>query len=157
MTLEVNSKAFLVLLLTGLLFIGAACSTIPKRISRDTLSYIAETLGSVQREEAAAKELLRAARTAWQAGDEFACTAYAQPALASLARARAEGYRALWLAGLPYPDAARWPEEPGHVPSTRVEQPDPGPPGPTPPTGYVCTPAWPPDPYPAAWPILEAS
>ena len=132
-----------------------SCAIIPKKIQRDTTSYVAETLAGIQREEAAAMTLLVAARHAWAVGNEAACTEYAAPALKSLTRAQAEGYRALWLADLPYPDAERWPDEPGHVPTTRVEQEDPGKPLATPPTAYVCTAAWPPDPYPAHWPPLE--
>ncbi len=144
-----------VLVLATLSSLLVSCTTIPKKITRDTTSYVAETLAGMQREEAAAVALLKAARAAWDADDEFACTEYAAPALKSLARSRPEGYRALWLADLPYPDPVLWPDEPGNVPSTRTEQEDPGKPGQVPPPEYVCTPSWPPSPTPGHWPALE--
>jgi hypothetical protein len=102
--------------LVGLL---AGC---PKRtVVRDASSFTVETLAALKRQEEAASALLLAAESANEAGDAESCRAYAEPALLIEASARAQAYRALWLAGLPYP------AEDGTLPDRGTEQPDPGP------------------------------
>lgn len=101
----------------------AGCATVPKRISRDTQTYTAEVLASLAREEAAAEALTSAAAQARAAGDEMMCRELYAPAHLIDVKARAQAFRALWLAGLPYP----LPD--GSLPAADAEQDDPGPGG----------------------------
>ena len=97
-----------------------ACGTLPKRINRDTQTYTVEIFAGLQREEKAAEALLKAASAAAKRGDLEACEDYAAPALLIQTKAQKQAYRALWLAGLPYPN------KDGSVPDPKVKQPDPG-------------------------------
>lgn len=104
-------------------------------VVREAPTYTLETAATVARQEEAAEALLEAAEVASEAGDWAACTRYAAPALLIEATARPQANRALWLAGLPYPDP-----ETGETPARGTEQPDPGPsPAPRPVTD-VCGP-----------------
>ena len=99
----------------------AGCATLPKRVIRDRDTYIVEILAGLQREQEAATALLSAADAARGLGDEIACRVYAQPALLIQAKAQPQAYRALFLAGLPYPNPD------GSLPDPKDTQPDPGP------------------------------
>jgi len=112
-------KRFVVYFIGTLLF--ASCATIPKRVIRDTNTYTAEILAGLQREQEAATALFAAADKAMAAGEEESCREYAKPAILIQAKAKAQAYRALYLAGLPYP----LPD--GSLPDPKATQPDPGP------------------------------
>ena len=99
----------------------ASCTTIPKRVVRDSQTYIAEILAGLEREQAAADELAVAAAAARDAGDESACMAHYSVAHLIMVKAQPQAYRALWLGGLPYP------LEDGSLPDPKQEQEDPGP------------------------------
>ena len=105
----------------GLAFGG--CATVPKKVVRDTQTYTAEILAGLAREQAAAEALVVAAELARSAGDEELCREYYAPALLIEVKAEPQAYRALWLAGLPYPLAD------GSLPAPGTEQEDPGPAG----------------------------
>lgn len=75
----------------------------PRHVVRDSATYTTEIYASVARQTEAASALLIAAEAAREAGDLEACARYAEPALLIQASAEAQGYRALWLAGLAYP------------------------------------------------------
>ena len=97
-----------------------ACATVPKRVNRDSQTYTMEVLAGLQRQEDAASALFKAANAAAVRGEKKACEEYAQPALIIQAKAEKQAFRALWLAGLPYPNAD------GSVPDPKEKQPDPG-------------------------------
>jgi hypothetical protein len=101
--------------------IVAACATLPKNVVRKTDTYIAEVLSALQRQEAAADALFAAADQAHADGNVELCAEYLRPALTIEAHARAQAYRALYLAGLPYPEGS------GGIPDLPARQPDPGP------------------------------
>lgn len=103
-----------------LLIFLAACATVPNRVNRDTQTYTTEVFASLQREEKAAAALFKAADAAAKSGDAKACEEYAAPALLIRTKSKKQAYRALWLAGLPYPN------EDGSIPDPKTEQPDPG-------------------------------
>lgn len=105
----------------GLAFGG--CATVPKKVVRDSQVYTAEILAGLAREEAAAEALATAAAEARAEGDEVKCRELYAPAHLIEVKARPQAYRALWLAGLPYP----LPD--GSIPGPDVEQEDPGPGG----------------------------
>ena len=90
------------------------------KVSRDGATYTAEVISSLKRQEYAAIELIRAATISNGVGNFESCSRYAGPALLIEAKARHQAYRALWLAGLPYP------YEDGTLPDEGEEQPDPG-------------------------------
>jgi len=96
-----------------------SCATIPKRVIRDTQTYTLEILAGLQRESEAASALESAAVLARDAGDAELCQQFYTPALTIQVKAQAQAYRALYLAGLPYP------QEDGSV-STEAQD-DPGP------------------------------
>ena len=96
------------------------CATVPKRVIRDTQVYTLEILAGLQREQEAAQSLFEAADAARDNGDQPTCRIYVQPALVIQAKAKPQAYRALWLAGLPYPNAD------GSLPEPGETQPDPG-------------------------------
>ena len=98
----------------------ASCATIPKRVMRDTQTYTVEILAGLQREKDAAEALFEAADAARDAGQEEACRVYVHPALVIQAKSQPQAYRALYLAGLPYPNAD------GSLPDPKEKQPDPG-------------------------------
>jgi hypothetical protein len=98
----------------------SGCATVPKRIQRDTVTYAAEIQSALLRQEAAARVLFRLADDAREGGDVAACVAIVTPALAIDQHARLQASRALWLAGLPYPDG-----NPPVLPAFGVEQEDP--------------------------------
>ena len=95
------------LILVSALLLAAACA--PK-VLRDPATFQAETMASLARQQEAATALLQAAI---EAPDEATCAAYAEPALLIKAKAQPQAYRALWLAGLPYPtsDGSEPPDE----------------------------------------------
>jgi len=99
-------------------FVVTGCG--PRRIVRDAATYTAEILAAVERQQEAMDALWIAADEARSAGDLDACRRYAAPALLIEAKARAQGDRALWLAGLPYRKAD------GTLPEPGEKQPDPG-------------------------------
>jgi Flp pilus assembly protein TadD len=111
----------------ALLLEVAGCATVPKRVVRDSQTYTAEVLSSLARETEAKGALLIAADFAIEAGDETACLVYAETALTIEAYAENQAYRALWLAGLPYPtsdgvmplDLSEEQEDPGMPPAPR--------------------------------------
>ena len=114
--------------LTTILMIVALAATtgcITGKVVRDGKTYTAETVASLMRQQAAAKQLRAAAEAAKAAGDNEACVSYARVALLIEAKAKPQAYRALWLADLNYPNAD------GSIPESGTEQPDPGP-APTP-------------------------
>lgn len=97
------------------------CATVPNRIVRDSQTYSAEIYAGLVREREAAAALIVAAEAALEEGDSEACVTYASAALTIEAYAENAAYRALWLAGLPYPDSN------GELPSDpSAEQEDPG-------------------------------
>ncbi len=81
----------------------SACSGLPKNVVRRTDTYIAETLSALQRQEAAAEALRTAAASARASGDSESCEDYLYPALVIETTAQPQAFRALFLAGLPYP------------------------------------------------------
>ncbi len=101
--------------------LAAACAALPKRVVRNTDTYIAEVLSALQRQEAAPATLFSAADQARGVGDVELCEKYLRPALVIEAHAEAQAYRALYLAGLPYPEGS------GGIPDQPRNQPDPGP------------------------------
>ena len=101
-----------------LIAFGSGCATTD--VVRDGKTYTAEIVASLLRQNAAAKELKVAAIASKELGDNKACERYARPALLIEAKAQAQAYRALWLAGLPYPKAD------GSIPEDGEEQDDPG-------------------------------
>lgn len=112
----------LFLLIGGMLTTQTGCA---HRVATDAASYSTMIVTQLSRQEQAAVALLEAADAVKAEGDGDACLRYAEPALRIQHRAEAEARRALWLAGLHYPDAE------GNLPeSKREEQPDPGSPGP---------------------------
>jgi len=90
------------------------------KVTRDNNTYTAEIISSLKRQEFAALELFRAASVADGVGNFESCSRYAGPALLIEAKAKAQAYRALWLAGLPYP------KDDGTLPEEGESQPDPG-------------------------------
>lgn len=96
------------------------CATIPNRVIRDSQTYTLEILAGLQREKDAASVLFEAADAAKDSGDAATCQIYVHPALVIHTKAQAQAYRALWLAGLPYP------LEDGSLPDPKDEQDDPG-------------------------------
>jgi hypothetical protein len=92
------------------------CATVPKRVVRDSSTYTAEVLASLARQEEAAAALLDAAHLV----PVEHCQATVAPALLIEATAQRQAYRALWLAGLPYP------LEDGSLPDPKTPQEDPG-------------------------------
>ncbi len=91
-----------------------------KHVVRNASTFQTEVLASLARQEEAASALFAAADKAKAAGDTEACVEYAGPALLIDASAQSQAFRALWLAGLPYPVD-------GEMPPTNTKQPDPGP------------------------------
>ena len=91
------------------------CASVPKRVVRDSSTYTAEILSSLQREREASAALHRAA--ALVPLDE--CAEVIAPALLIDAAAQRQAYAALWLAGLPYP------LEDGSIPDPKAVQADP--------------------------------
>ena len=91
----------------------AGCS---RHIVRNEVTYTTEIYASVARQTEAADALLDAAKAASDAGDYDACVRYAGPALLIVSAAEIQGYRALWLAGLPYPGDDGSGEDPGAPP-----------------------------------------
>jgi hypothetical protein len=85
-----------------------------RHIVRNEATYTAEIYASIARQNEAADALIVAAEAARDAGDTAACARYAEPALLIQASAEIQGYRALWLAGLPYPGGDG--EDPGAIP-----------------------------------------
>tara|TARA_R110002020_G_scaffold194133_3_gene394726 strand:+ start:3103 stop:3543 length:441 start_codon:yes stop_codon:yes gene_type:complete len=109
------------MIVAGILaFSMVACATIPKRVIRDTQTYTVEILAGLQREKDAAAALFEAADAARDAGHEEACRLYVHPALVIQVKSQPQAYRALWLAGLPYPNPD------GSLPDPKEKQPDPG-------------------------------
>ena len=117
----------LIILMAASAVVVAGC---PKQqtIVRDGDTFTIETLASLARQEEAAAALRFAATEAATNGDMMACTLYAEPALLIEAAARPQAYRALWLAGLPYPGG----------PEDGSAQPDPGPAPETENTTTIC-------------------
>lgn len=112
-----RGRSFWVLPIVALLC--ASCATLPKRVIRDTQTYTLEILAGLQRESEAASALEAAAVLARDAGDAELCQQFYTPALTIQVKAQAQAFRALYLAGLPYP------QEDGSV-STEAQE-DPGP------------------------------
>ncbi len=104
---------------TSIVLVTGCCTA--GKVVRDGQTYTAEVMAGLMREQAAAKSLREAATKAKDAGDRAACEGYARTALLIEAKARGQAYRALWLAGLPYP------KPDGSVPKKGEEQQDPGP------------------------------
>lgn len=100
----------------------------PKAVVRDATAFQIETMAALKRQEEAASALREAAIIARDRGDHEACVRYAEPVLLIEASAKAQAYRALWLAGLPYPV-----DNP-----TEGEQPDPGPSAEPAPVSSIC-------------------
>jgi len=90
------------------------------KVVRDSKTYAAEVMASMLRERSASQRLMEGALAAKARGDNTACERLAAPAMVIQAKAQRQAYRALWLAGLPYPAAD------GSV-SSGAEQADPGP------------------------------
>lgn len=110
--------------LASLVLVFAASGCAHNRIVRDASTYVAEHVNALSRQENASEALKLAAAAARDADDPALCSRYAEPAFRIDHRAAAEAYRALWLAGLPYP------QPDGSMPAEGQEQPDPGDPGP---------------------------
>ena len=113
--LETIGLSFLILVFCG-------CPS-PGTVTRDADTYVAEILAGLARESEAADALMLAAESALEAHDSELCAVYAGPALLIEAKARPQAYRALWLAGIVYPEAD------GTIPPEGTEQADPGPSG----------------------------
>lgn len=103
-----------------------------RQVRRDANTYAAEVLAGLQREKAASASLHSAAQDALNRGASAECLEWVHPALVIDAKAQPQAYRALWLAGLPYPNPDGSLSEPGE------EQADPGPSGPTAEPDAVC-------------------
>lgn len=103
-------------------------------VVRDSATFATETAAGLAREEEAAAALRTAAEFAADHGDDAACRDWATTALLIDAKARAQAYRSLWLAGLAYPDAS------GVLPPKGTQQPDPGPGKAPEPPDAVCGP-----------------
>lgn len=104
----------------ALLFVLCLPACKASQVMRQADTFTVETLAALARQEEAADALLDAADAARAAGDLATCKQYAEPALLISASAELQAHRALWLAGLPYP-------EDGEIPPRGTEQPDPGP------------------------------
>lgn len=104
-------------LIVAFLAVLPACGG--RLVIRDAETFVAEHASSLARETEAADRLLDAATFALMNGDEDRCVLYAETALLIEAKAQPQHYRALWLAGLPYPSG-------DYVPPLGTEQPDPG-------------------------------
>mgnify|MGYP003128538106 FL=1 len=113
------------------LFLVTGCAH-KQQVRRDANTYVAEVLAGLQREKEAAAALHLAAQDAVDRGEMDQCLQYAAPALVIDAKAQPQAYRALWLAGMPYP------LEDGSLPAAGQEQPDPGPAGLVPATDTAC-------------------
>lgn len=91
-----------------------------KRVFRDADTFTAETLAALARQEEASAALKEAALAAAAAGDLDTCVRLAEPALLIDVSAKVQAYRALWLAGLPYPASGEGPQaDPGEPPAPR--------------------------------------
>lgn len=101
-------------------------------VLRDAATFQIETMAALARQEEAAGALRVAAVAALEQGDRASCVLYAEPALLIEAAAQAQAYRALWLAGLPYPT------EDGSMPPEGTAQPDPGPSTKAPAASTIC-------------------
>lgn len=110
-------RLILLLMVVGLV---STTGCITGKVVRDGKTYMAETVASLLREKAAAKQLRAAAIAAKVAGDNDTCKRYARIALLIEAKAQPQAYRALWLADLNYPNAD------GSIPESGTKQPDPG-------------------------------
>ena len=102
---------------------SGCCGPESNRITRDRDTYVVEVFANLARQNEASEALLQAAEASARAGDVEACEGYAEPALLIQAKAQAQAWRALWLAGQPYP------LEDGSLPPEGEPQPDPGPAG----------------------------
>ena len=118
----IRSLTLIVVLALG----SAGCA---KTVIRNSLTFQAETMSALKRQEEAAVALRAAAEAAKERGDQEACEKYAGPALLIEASAQAQAYRALWLAGLPYPTDAT---------PVDGELPDPGPSAEIAPVSSIC-------------------
>jgi hypothetical protein len=98
----------------------AGCAAVPRRVQRDALSYAAEIQSALVRQESAAEVLFPLAAEARERGDVHACVRIVGPALEIHLFARLQATRALWLAGLPYPEG-----DPPALPPPGTEQGDP--------------------------------
>lgn len=112
------------------LFLVTGCAH--KQVRRDASTYVAEVLAGLQREQEASAALHVAAQDALERGSVNQCVEYMAPALVIDTKSQAQAYRALWLAGLPYP------LQDGSLPEEGQEQDDPGPAGPVPAPDTVC-------------------
>lgn len=101
-------------------------------IVRDASTFAAENAAGLARELEAASDLRDAAAFARDAGRLDLCVDWAGAALLIEAKAKPQTYRALWLAGLPYPNPD------GTVPPVGTVQPDPGPSSPVADVTSVC-------------------
>lgn len=102
------------------------------QVVRDGTTYTIEIIAALARQEEAATALFAAASEAKLRGDLTACEQYAAPALLIESSAKPQAYRALWLAGLSYPDAE------GRFPKQGTKQLDPGMPKPARAIEEVC-------------------